>query len=270
METKRIEQLLEKYWEGETSIAEERELKDYFKRKDIPAHLKAYQAQFVYFNISTDVNESNADLETRILDAIESNLKTESNKIQPNLTVSHSSKNNLRIEMPIRWIVGVAASLVLFVAGFLLGRMGNNPQVSPDIAGIQKDLQETKRMVMLSMLKQNSASERIQGVNYVHEIKDTNPQIIEALIHTLNQDESTNVRMAAANALFTFKDEPKVRQAFIQSLQNQDDEAVQISLINMLIAMKEKKAVEPIKQIIADKPIPDKIKQKLERELNQL
>jgi hypothetical protein len=48
MELDRIEQLLEKYFEAETSIAEEKELKDYFASSDVAQHLKQYQPIFGY------------------------------------------------------------------------------------------------------------------------------------------------------------------------------------------------------------------------------
>jgi len=45
---KKIEQLLDKYFEGATSCAEEQQLKDYFSQeKEIPSHLQAYRDLFV-------------------------------------------------------------------------------------------------------------------------------------------------------------------------------------------------------------------------------
>ncbi|MEM0995179.1 MAG: hypothetical protein AAGI49_19265 [Bacteroidota bacterium] len=48
-ETKYIEQLLEKYFEGATSLSEEQSLKAYFQQDNIAEHLKAYQPLFQYF-----------------------------------------------------------------------------------------------------------------------------------------------------------------------------------------------------------------------------
>ncbi len=45
-----IEKLIDKYFEGETSIAEENELKDYFSSSDVAQHLKQYQPIFGYFS----------------------------------------------------------------------------------------------------------------------------------------------------------------------------------------------------------------------------
>lgn len=44
----RIELLLEKYFEAETSIAEEKELKDYFASPDVAQHLEQYKPIFGY------------------------------------------------------------------------------------------------------------------------------------------------------------------------------------------------------------------------------
>ena len=46
----RIENLINKYFEGETSIVEENELKDYFSSTDVAQHLKQYQTIFGYFS----------------------------------------------------------------------------------------------------------------------------------------------------------------------------------------------------------------------------
>lgn len=50
MELDRIEQLLGKYFEGETSSAEENELKNYFSSSDVAQHLEQYQPVFGYFS----------------------------------------------------------------------------------------------------------------------------------------------------------------------------------------------------------------------------
>jgi hypothetical protein len=50
MESDKIEILLEKYFQGETSIAEENELKNYFSSLDVAQHLEQYKPMFGYFS----------------------------------------------------------------------------------------------------------------------------------------------------------------------------------------------------------------------------
>lgn len=49
MELKLVEQLLEKYFQGETTIAEEKQLKAYFSSNDVAPYLAKYQSLFGYF-----------------------------------------------------------------------------------------------------------------------------------------------------------------------------------------------------------------------------
>ena len=50
MECNKIEILLEKYFEGETTIAEEKELRTYFSSSDVATHLEQYKPLFVCFS----------------------------------------------------------------------------------------------------------------------------------------------------------------------------------------------------------------------------
>jgi hypothetical protein len=49
MEFNKMEALLEKYFEGETSIVEENELKNYFSSPNVAPHLEQYKPLFGYF-----------------------------------------------------------------------------------------------------------------------------------------------------------------------------------------------------------------------------
>ncbi|MDL2143633.1 hypothetical protein QQY79_13970 [Flavobacterium tructae] len=50
MEFNKIEDILEKYFQGETTIAEENQLKEYFSSPNVAQHLKQYKPMFGYFS----------------------------------------------------------------------------------------------------------------------------------------------------------------------------------------------------------------------------
>lgn len=70
MDYKNIELLLERYWQCETSIEEESELRDFFSNEDVPAHLLRYKNLFVYQQVQQEVGLSK-DFEARILAQVE-------------------------------------------------------------------------------------------------------------------------------------------------------------------------------------------------------
>lgn len=58
MELYNIEELLEKYFQGETSIAEEKELTNYFSSSNVAQHLEQYKPMFGYFSLAKQQTSS--------------------------------------------------------------------------------------------------------------------------------------------------------------------------------------------------------------------
>ncbi|MHA7059745.1 hypothetical protein ACWGOQ_0021135 [Aquimarina sp. M1] len=58
MELANIEKLLEKYFEGETTLSEEKELKVYFTGESVPSHLERYKDLFQFFSEESQVTAS--------------------------------------------------------------------------------------------------------------------------------------------------------------------------------------------------------------------
>lgn len=54
MELYKVEVLLEKYFDGETSIAEEKQLQDYFSTQQVAPHLEKYTALFNHFAVAKE------------------------------------------------------------------------------------------------------------------------------------------------------------------------------------------------------------------------
>ena len=62
-----IEQLLERYWQGETNLDEEQILRSFFCQEDVPAHLRQYSDYFAYVKASKEETVS-ADFDSRFAD----------------------------------------------------------------------------------------------------------------------------------------------------------------------------------------------------------
>lgn len=65
-----IEELLNKYFEGETSCEEERELRRFFTRGRVPEHLQAYRPVFAFFGEESKRAKSPVPLRRHLLYAL--------------------------------------------------------------------------------------------------------------------------------------------------------------------------------------------------------
>ena len=50
-------------------------------------------------------------------------------------------------------------------------------------------------------MQQQSASDRLRGVNYAYRVEQSDPEVLGALLTTVNHDPSVNVRLAAVDAV---------------------------------------------------------------------
>jgi anti-sigma factor RsiW len=167
---------------------------------------------------------------------------------------------------------GLAAAM-LFV-GIMVGRGMMAPKVdgnaAEQIAAMREELSTTKQLVVLSMLQQSSASSRLQGVSYSMDVKQADPEIVSALLHTLRYDASVDVRLAALDSLHRYNDEPKVRKGIVDALQSKQSPMVQIALIDTLVDMQDRGAVEQIKKFQQTPDLNPSVKQRAEWGINKL
>ncbi len=81
MDYKNINNLLEKYWEGESSLQEEETLRQYFNNGNVAPELEQYQSLFQFFKEEQDVMVSD-DFEKRLLLQIEEEQKVVPAKVR--------------------------------------------------------------------------------------------------------------------------------------------------------------------------------------------
>ena len=139
----------------------------------------------------------------------------------------------------------------------------------PD-SDLRREVHEMRQMLAISLLDQQSPTERLRGVNLSYGLENPDSHTIKALIDTLNNDPNINVRLAAVDALYLFYDSPSVKEAIIQSLSRQESPFLQAALVDILVSVRERQALESFKKLIAANELDPKVREKLEQGIEEL
>jgi hypothetical protein len=151
-------------------------------------------------------------------------------------------------------LLQLAAAAALLVLGVLAGRAGQTAAAPPaeDIASLRSELREMRQMVGLSLMQQQSASDRLKGVTWSSTLEQPGGEVVSALLDTLLHDPNVNVRLASIDALARFADQQQVRQGAIDALQSASSPMVQIALIDFVVGARETGSIEMLKKLAAD------------------
>lgn len=165
------------------------------------------------------------------------------------------------------WMVAAAVALLLIGLGF--GSLWHRNQMQQQqIEHLQAELQSAKQMMMLAMLQNASASDRLQALNRVqaslHENVSprVNQEILDALVHTMNYDENLNVQIKAAESLAEFSQDQSVITALIESLKLQESPEIQIILIDILTEVGAKEAALEFQNLLSGENTHEVVRQK--------
>src|SRR5665647_285820 len=137
-------------------------------------------------------------------------------------------------------------------------------------ASLSREVQDMRQQVALSLLSKPSASDRIQGVSYSAEVANPNDTILAALFKAVDSDPNPNVRLAAVDALYLFRDRPGVRESLVKSLSAQSYPLVQVALIDFLVEVRETRAIEALKKLIDAGELTPEVKKRAEQGLKQI
>jgi negative regulator of sigma E activity len=167
--------------------------------------------------------------------------------------------------------VGVAAAILLIGIGigYSISQKSGTAN-SKEIGELKTSIRDVKETLMLNMLNNESASDRIKAVSYTEDLSSPNQRVIDALENTLNNDKNVNVRLAALYSLAKYSDYPSVSDSLVASLSRQKEPLIQIVLINLLGEKKNTKAIRPIQQILQDQKTIPAVKDIARKELNKL
>jgi HEAT repeat protein len=139
-----------------------------------------------------------------------------------------------------------------------------------EIGQLKREMQQTRALLVLSLLKRESAADRLQALDYSSDITQPDPEVLAALIKTLDIDPNINVRLAAVDALSNFSNEPSVRRAMALSLLKQQEAIVQMSLIDILTKLQDRQAIVQIKHLAENTDTPTQVRERAEESIKLL
>ncbi len=109
-----------------------------------------------------------------------------------------------------------------------------------------------KQVVFAALNNMDSPASRITAVTGAFKLRNTGNDVVDALVETLNNDPSANVRLAALDGLAQFYRDSYVRKLLINSLKKQQDPVLQIALIELLTRMRESGILTELDKLIND------------------
>lgn len=168
------------------------------------------------------------------------------------------------------------AVLMLAVGfGFIVGRSMNPSNHSDQqLAKLQDEVANMRQLVTISLLQQQSASERLQAIAQATawslSEKHPDPKVLTALVHTLRSDSNVDVRLAAVDALGRFHSDPEVRQGLLDALRAQDSPLVQVALIDLMVELKDANVVQQLRNFEQDPKVNPTVRQRAQWGIRQL
>ena len=146
----------------------------------------------------------------------------------------------------VQFALAAALAAVAFLGGFTLAGGGSGMR---DVAALREEVHALGGMLTVSLLHQESASERLKGVSFSEKLAASDPAITRALIATMKSDRSVNVRLAALDALSHDLADPGVRHEVIQALPVQTSPLMQIAMVDLLAQLNDQEARAVLKEM---------------------
>ncbi len=181
--------------------------------------------------------------------------------------------DRLRSWWPKQPAMQFGAAMAMLVVGLGAGWFARSPAVKQEdseMVRLRTEVGSMKQLVTLSLLQQQSASDRLRGVSWAYRVEQSDTEVLAALLTTANQDQSVNVRLAAVDALRSFANSPVARKGIVQSLLRQESPLVQAALIDLIVEIKEKPARTSLETVSAGETFNPAIRERAKKALGQL
>lgn len=160
---------------------------------------------------------------------------------------------------------------ILFASGLGAGLLVDGGRgAGGEMAALAREVQDMRQQIALTLLDRPSASDRLQGVSYAGRLERPEPRTLDALFTTLNEDGSVNVRLAAVDAIYLFRDRPGVKDKLVETLSRQTSPLVQVALIDLLVEIRERRAADALRTLIKDGGIDPAVRTRAEQGLKAL
>lgn len=171
----------------------------------------------------------------------------------------------------------LAYSLCLLGVGVLGGywlNSGSKTAAAADqqqLAALAAQVGEMRQVMLLALIDNPSATERLRAVGYTKELPDPNARVVDALLSTLNHDDNVNVRLATLEALTPLAQaDATVRLGLVHALAQQDSPLVQAALADAMVQLQERRSVPPLRQLLKQANLDDMVKSKIEQSIQTL
>lgn len=163
-----------------------------------------------------------------------------------------------------------AAALLLLATGVTVGRLWPDSVHVTEMAELRGELRSMREVVALSLLQQQSASERLRGVTWSHQLEQPGAEVIDALLDTLRHDANVNVRLAAIDALRQYGRTERVREGLVEAVGRQDSPLVQIELIDLFVELRDRRSRDVLRTLAADERVDNTVRERARWGLTQI
>ena len=143
-------------------------------------------------------------------------------------------------------------------------------QASDEMIAMRSELMEMRQMVALSLMQQQSASDRLRGVNWSYQLQQPGQEVLSAMLDTLMHDPNVNVRLATVDALRQFGNQPVVRRGVLEALNRQESPMVQVALIGLAVDLDEKESIPTLRRLSGEQNLDIAVRERAQRGLAAL
>lgn len=156
----------------------------------------------------------------------------------------------------------LAYAFVLLVIGGFIGNWTGSD--SEQIDQLTSEMESMRQIMMVSMLEGPSATDRLRAVNISSQLPQADERAVQALLFTLNNDASENVRIQSIQALIRWGDIPAVREGMIRSISRQESDLVIVALADAMVEMGAKNAAQEFERLKEERELSGSIISKID------